>query len=498
MKKIALLFGIALGLGFTACDEFDLPNPPGQSNPEEPAFNSANLEIMQAAETLDLNADNEASKKVTLANITKLVDFPASYELLFEMELSRDAEFTDPVILATEINDTTLVQIEPSALNSAIYNNFTKDPAEIELYARLAAYAKRGDTKMRLGDTENYWYGNNYRYIVTPFVPAKVIENQYYLLERAIGSTSWNVTAALPFSKTSDQSVYDNPVFQIKIDVADAGTEWAVLPASSFDAAKLDGIMGVSDATAMEGALAEGENFVAGKITEASPYTITINVEEMSYKVALAFDYLWVPGQATSSTPSSKRVKRIATNDYITYAGAIRLRNEWFLTGQPSFDGVVYTLGSDESNKPVIDEKTGVETGHIVNDRNGIKMVADDGFYYLSVNLGTLTYKTSPINTISAIGEFNGWDTASAPELTHDKTYQTWTIENVEMTEGSEFKFCVNHDWVISFGGAYDNLVQNGGNLKVPGEAGPEAKTYKYDIKLDFSEIPNTCTLIKK
>lgn len=498
MKKIALLFGIALGLGFTACNEFDLPNPPGQSNPEEPVFNSANLEIKQAAQTLDLKADNEASEKVTLAEITKLVDFPASYDLVFEMELSQSADFAEFVTLGTEINDTTLVQIEPTALNSAIYNNFTKDPSDIEVYARLAAYAERGDTRTRLGDTENYWYASDYKYLVIPFAPEKVIEKSYYLLQRAVGATSWNVTAALPFTQTSSESVYDNPVFQIKIDVAAAGTEWAVLPGSSFDAAKLDGIMGVSDATAMEGTLAAGEDIVAGKITEASPYTIQVNIQEMTYKVALAFDYLWVPNNGSSTKPSSNRVKRLTTTNFINYTGAIYMLGDWFLTGQPSDTGVVYTLGSDEANVQVVDPETGVMTGHLVNDNAGTKMTAEKGLYYLDVNLGTLTYKASPIRMISAIGAFNGWDLATAPDMTPDKKFEVWTIKDVELTEGTEFKFCCNHEWTLSFGGAYEDLVQNGNNLVVPGEAGPNAKSHKYDIKIDFTKLPYTCTLTKK
>lgn len=490
MKKIALLLGVALGFGFAACDEFDLPNPPGQSNPEVPVFNSDNLAIAQAVETIDLNADKEAGQKVTLAEITKIVDFPEAYDLVFEMELADNEAFEEAVTLATELNDS-LVQIEPSDLNKAIYNNFTKDPSDITVYARLAAFAELGATKVRLGG-EDAWYGNDYKYLVIPFTPEKVIETSYYLLQRAVGATAWDVTSALPFSQTSDASVYDNPVFQIKIDVAAPGIEWAVIPGSSFDAANLDGIMGVVNPEALNGTLTEGDDITPGLITEVSPYTIKVNIEEMTYNVALAFDYLWVPGNATS-TSNFSRVMRLSTTDYINYSGAVRLRNTWYLTGQPSNTGVVYNLGEDENNKPVVDPETGIATGHLVNDLSGkgIKMTATNGFYYVEANLGTLTYKTSPIETISAIGAFNGWDTASAPELSHNTAFTQWTISGVELEAGSEFKFCVNHAWTLSFGGAYDNLVQNGGNLVAP-------ETGKYDIKLDFSTLPYTCTITKK
>ncbi|MDO4319032.1 MAG: hypothetical protein Q4C34_00515 [Bacteroidales bacterium] len=488
MKKITLLLGVALAMTFTACSEFDLPNPPGQSNPEVPVFKSEDLALAQAAETLDLSATNEAGEKVTLAEITKLVDFPEAYDLVVEVELADNEAFDEAVTMTAEVNDS-LVQVEPTALNTTIYNNFTKDPADITVYARMAAYAERGDTKVRLGG-EDAWYATDYKYLVIPFAPAKVIEDIYYLLERPVGGTSWNVTSALPFSKTSDASVYDNPVFQIKIDVAAPGIEWAVIPGSSFDAANLDGIMGVADPEAMTGSLTTGDEVVAGVITEVSPYTIQVNIAEMTYKVALAFDYLWVPGNATS-TSNFSRVMRLSTTDYINYNGAVRLRNTWYLTGQASNTGVVYTLGQDENNKPVVDPETGVATGKLVNDKDGIKMTATNGFYYLEVNLGTLTYKSSPIETISAIGAFNGWDTATAPELSHNTQFTVWTISGVELEAGAEFKFCVNHAWTLSFGGEYDKIEQNGGNLKAP-ESG------KFDITLDFSTIPYTCTMTKK
>lgn len=489
MKKIALTLGIALSLGLASCNEFDLPNPPGQSNPEVPVFNTENLEIKQAAETLDLVADNEAGKKVTIADITKLVDFPAAYNLLFEVDFATTEDFSDAVTIPAELNDTTLIQLEPNALNSLIYKNFTKDPAEITLHARYAAYATLGDnTKQRLGGADHF-YATDYTYVVLPFKPSKVIEGAYYLLQRPVGGTSWDVTSALPMTHTTGGSVYDNPKFSIKIDVTDAGTEWAVIPGSSFAAANLDNILGPTHPEEMSGTLSGGETFNAGVITEASPYTITVNMEQDTYEVALAFEHLWVPGQGSSTTNFSKMLQ-LSTTNYINYSGVARLRNAWYLTGQPSNTGVVYTLGQDESNVPVVDEKTGVETGHIFNDAQGLKMKAENGLYYLDVNLATLTYTKSPIETISAIGAFNDWKLETAVDLTHSSNFLTWTVKGLDLPAG-EIKFCVNHEWTLSFGGAFDDLVQNGGNLNIT-EAG------KYDVTIDFSKLPNTVKFVKK
>ena len=74
--------------------------------------------------------------------------------------------------------------------------------------------------------------------------------------------------------------------------------------------------------------------------------------------------------------------------------------------------------------------------------------------------------------------------------MTPDRYWTKFTINNVALPAG-EFKFCANHDWAISFGGALDNIVENGGNIKVE-EAGT------YDILLDFTTIPYSATLTRK
>lgn len=485
MKKTNILLGMALCLGLASCNEFDLPNPPGQSNPEVPVFNSDNLEIKQAAETLDLQAAKEAGTKVTLAEIEKIVDFPEAYTLLIEADFATAADFSDAVTIATEINDETLVQLEPSDLNKLICNNFTKDPKDITLHARLAAYATLGATKQRLGGAD-YYYATDYTYLTIPFAPEKVIESEYYLLHRAVGATSWDVTSALPFTHTSDGSPYDNPVFSIKVDVEAPGMEWAVIPGSSFDAANTDGILGVADNESMTGALVGGEEIVPGVIADASPYTITINAEADTYAVAFAYECLWVPGGANGNNFS--RALKLFTTDYITYSGTMMLNTSWYLTAQDSNKGTVFMLDGEQTESPA-----GTFTGKLdmrTTNNGGKVMSASAGLYYISANLGSLTYKLVEIPQISLIGAFNGWDTATAVDLTPNARKTTWTVKDVEMTAG-EYKFCVSHAWTYSFGGSADDIVQNGGNL-VLDEAGT------YDFTLDFTKQPNTLKIVKK
>lgn len=493
MKKIALLCGIALCFGLTACDDM-LPNPDPQSNPQLATFDSKNLVIAQDASTvsepINLQSLADQGLRVSLADITTLTDFPETYNLVFKVDLATSEDFADFTTVTATANDENVITVPSASLNAAIYDNFTHDPNPLTVYARFAAYAQQGTSEMRLGGKDTFF--GTYKYEVIPFNPAVAIDRGGYYL---IGSfCDWKVSGAIPFTQAVAGSVYDNPNFIIKIDVTEAqaaaGFEWKVVPAASIGDGNTNGMFGVEPSAAGNtGALvlAEGtEN--AGKITSAMPYTITINMETLTYSVDLAFDYLWVPGQG-SSTSNFSKVLQLYTKNYVDYQGVVRLRNSWYLTGQASNTGVVF-----KTPELTDADAKGIYSGKLVStadDPEAVNMNCPNGLYYIQANLVQLTYKASPIKSIQIIGELNGWDTATAADLTHASNFLTWTINGVEIAGGSEFKFCVDHDWALSFGGKFDNIEQNAGNLVCP-------ETGKYDITLDFSALPYTVKMVKK
>ena len=80
-------------MGFAACDEYTLPNPPAQSNPEEPVFDSADLVVTSdITGQISLPALNAERKPVTVFNYT-VENFPASYNLEIVAEFSADDTF---------------------------------------------------------------------------------------------------------------------------------------------------------------------------------------------------------------------------------------------------------------------------------------------------------------------------------------------------------------------------------------------------------------------
>lgn len=482
MKKLAFLCGVALALGFTACDD-ELPNPPAQSNPQPEIFESAGLEISQAGhgvETpIELQALADEGTKATLADITKLEDFPEGFDLVFEVEMSTTEDFAKTVTIEAAAEDNFVV-VPASTINTAIYDTFTHDPAEITLYTRLAAYARNGASSMRLGGKDAL-YGE-YTYKFVPFTPDRLLENSYFLRYRNGGD--WQT---MPFVKADEQSVYDNGVFTVNFELTQGTFEWMVLPASAVTGATLDGIMGVSadETTKTSGTLVIGEGAEANVISRVSPYVITIDVVNLTFKVSLAFEELWVPGGATGATVS--RALKLFTTDFVNYDGTMRLYNDWYLSAQSTKKGISFMLDGDQT-----ESETGVLSGNLVQvaDASGAAMSAANGLYYIRVNLGTMKYTATPVKQISVIGDFNEWDLETAVDLTPNSRFQKWTAKDVEMTAG-EYKFCVDHSWALSYGGEMGDLRQNGSNLTLE-------KAGKYDIEIDFAKQPNVLKMTKK
>ncbi|MDE6301251.1 MAG: hypothetical protein K2M19_06005 [Muribaculaceae bacterium] len=496
MNKFAYICGIAaLSLGFVACDD-ELPNPPGQSNPQPEIFESSGLVIAQdgfgETEALNLQYDADNGLKTVLGKITTLDKFPEGFQLYFVYEVSTTEDFAKTAEFEASAEENDIV-VSPSTLNTVIYENFTRDPQEITVYSRVAAYARQGESVMRLGGADKYF--GEYTYKVLPFTPERVIENSYYLLTRTVGATTWNLNTAQEFTQVEEGSPYDSPVFMVKFDVPVGGLEWAVLPGSNFVAANTAVVFGVAEADAIEGNLvaADGETALAGVISEESPYSVTVNMETLTYSVAFAYEYLYV---VSNGNTDFSKARKLSTQNYLNYSGFARLQNNWYLTGQPNLDGALFKTSGDE---PEVSED-GVIKGEVVmtnkDDADAADMLAADGLYYIDINLGVFKYTATRINTISLIGGFNDWTLETAVDFTPSSTSLIWNLKDIALPEG-ELKFCCNHAWTLDFGGeegavAGDgDMVFKGANIKVE-EAG------KYDIKLNFNNVPPTFSFTKK
>lgn len=487
MKK-SIFYGLSLvlSLGIVACDNYEEPNPKPQTNPQEPVFESASIEMNQASgdQAINLNEVNENNGKVQLAQLGELANFPEGYDLTLVAELSANEGFSNVAEVATTI-DNNMVYAAPDALDAgfnAALNSIA--PENRTVYIRYKGYATQGDTKIRLGGPDVYFCPMNV--VMRPFDPDFVVEDKYYLIgtcsDGSINSKAIEMT-------NSGISPYDDPVFSVVVDItaaeAAAGYEWAVIPASTLAAGSgvVFGPEFDDNLYGAEGNLKAYETVgVFGIIEEENKHLISVNMRPdekglHAYTWILAIPNLYTPGGANGWNQSASDL--LYTSNYVDYEGFIHASGEFKFTSAPDWNHTNYGYASD---------------GKLSTDGGaGNIPVAADGLYYAKANISALTYSLSPvITTIGVIGDAtpNGWD-ASTP-LTPSEDFLTWT--GTVTMKGGEFKFRANDSWdVVNLGGSTEFLSTDGGapNIPSPGEG-------TYDITLNLGSYPYTATLVKK
>lgn len=501
MKKIKFISAIALTMVMASCDDFDLPNPPGQTNPEpEAVFENSGIVLTQGDATVNLVEANKANTDVTVANITELVNFPADYTLSVDMDIAGDASFSNATTISTTIVDNA-VMVNPDIFNGAIQKSITKKPGVYEVYSRFKAYAERGTTRVRLGGLDAFFAADS-KFNVTTLDPVKVMEEAYYLVPCDANGNPVMSKAVKMNNTLGNVSVYDNPEFAVKISVdeaaaqSEAGYLWKIAPQSAITAGSTDDVFGCNPSAESDLTGKLGAGYNAGSIHLQGDVLITINVELDSYTVNYAFEVLYPLSGATLSKPENALM--LYTNNYINYTGVTVINQQWILAAQPDQKGDV-VFKQDENSDPEISEDGLTQTGLMTAASTGTRIRAPykgNCLYWCDVNLVQLSYSITALETLSVIGDGNGWDLATAVKLTPSKDLKIWTAENV--TIGTEFKINANGAWDIGFSGTsvpdvtgkqvYNvNKQDGGGNLKaVPG-------TYK--VTVDFSTMPYTVVL---
>lgn len=109
------------------------------------------------------------------------------------------------------------------------------------------------------------------------------------------------------------------------------------------------------------------------------------------------------------------------------------------------------------------------------------------GLWWVKANLNALTCQLIHVETIGIIGLNGDWD--NDIEMTPSADKMKWTA-TMTANGDTDFKFRVNHGWDANLGGSAENLIYNAGNI------GIGAGTY--EVTLDISSVPYTCTWVKK
>ena len=129
-------------------------------------------------------------------------------------------------------------------------------------------------------------------------------------------------------------------------------------------------------------------------------------------------------------------------------------------------------------------------TGTLINDGGSGNIMVAPGFYRALVNLKDMTYQLTAISTIGIVGpaQSGGWDADT--DMTYNPATFAWEA-TIDLA-ADEFKFRANDAWDINWGGAENELVANGSNLRIA-----EAGTYFIQL-FPLCETKSYCIITKK
>lgn len=501
MKKFTFIAVAALALSaLTACDEYTLPNPPAQSNEPEVAFNNGDLTVTNLLNgTLNLGDYTDGQNPEVLKY--EAINVPQDRSIKFVMEISADEEYAESTDVATLRGDDGIVSVSAYDLQEAYNATISREPVQSTLYVRFKAYMTNasGSESIRIGGLNNFYCVQSVNF--TPVLLGHVVETSYYM----IGSfNNFQTTGAVPLIKSNEGNPYDEPdfylPFQVSAEQAQAGFSWAIIPGSAYEAGNLNGAFGAAPNAVdnpLVGSLVMTDDVVlaAGQVPDPGSYMLKVNMYDLKYSVALAYEFLYV--KANGYYPQYDKMLRLFTDDYVNYNGVVRTSGKFRLACQASDSGLFYGEAEDSEA-----ETNGlITTGKLqsyADQASTPALSVPNGFFYCKANIKDLEWQATQIENISIVGVFsiNGkaynWnEKAEETTMTPDRYMVTYTFNNVTFEAGNEFKFNCNKTWDLSFGGEFTNIVENGGNLKVE-EAGT------YDITLDFTTIPYSVKMVKK
>lgn len=497
----------------TSCVDDIEPAKP-QENPQEPILQTGNIKStlsgtfaspQPALNLEDYRAENAMVEVLTLSEAT---DLPAGASVGYVMELSDTEDFARKSSLQTYPGDgasnTNIYYVFASEWNDAHLYLFGKSPKVKTAYYRIKCYVTVDESNFRFGGPDYYVAQGTLQ--ETCMDSGFVIEDNYYLLGNA---TSWTLSEAgtldaAKFTHNPDVSVYDDPVFTLNFEVTQAvldanggGCYWKIAPQSSIDNDSWDGVVGpqTDGDTSASGVLVSTDP-QAGKIGEAGKYKMTINMEEMTYKIekVLQPEYLYTPGDSNGWNQEASAWLQVFKGnkdgkDVEYYYGVSPLNGGFKICAAPKWDNATDygAVNTDPADK-----------GSLVLGQAGANITPPaEGVYWIRVNYETKGYQLTdyvltPITRVGLIGSFeaSGWNEDNDIEMATADGGKTYTADII-FKANDEFKVRFNNAWALNLGGEIKGLTFDGANIKVE-----TAGTYTVTLKL-LGGVP-TITMTKK
>ena len=468
MKKYLLysLLGVA-ALSATSCNEdFNEDVAAPQQWEQEAAITLPGLTV-SSANTIDLA---EAGDSVTIFTHFLSGALPEGATVNnFRVDLAAENEITS-------LKASTTGKVATAELQTAIEKAYGKRPTERSFNATVYAnIIVNGQASLIKGETT-----------VKAIPVAPQISQHYYL----IGAPSaWDPTCVtMPFNH-SDKDVYEDPIFTIVFPIADGETWFAVTDDITVEKNDLSQVFGCAEGNGNNGAegslkrradLTDDGSFKVVVEGDAKFIKMTLNMMEYTYKIEkLNFaEFIYVPGNHQGWAPDKAPALQSPAFDGV-YVGYTYLNGNFKFTKERNWNAE-YNF-NDFATKDAI---------FFNNDGSNIN-ISEEGFYQIKADVASSNL--SAVKTTWGIigpAQAGGWDADT--DMTWNAEDESWTA-TLDLA-ADEFKFRANDGWTINVGGSFDNLTQDGGNMKVA-----EAGTYEVKLFLTRSTSDKMyCTITKK
>ena len=514
-----------LSLGLVACNENFDPEVGPQSNLQESLLQASDVTVTTAIpDAINLadyiDAETSAEKPILIGTAAvKEGAMPKNTILKAEVEVSRDADFSESVIIeANSMAETQEITIQPGMLEDAYFNEITKNPNTTQLYMRTIMYTVTGgEAEAIVGKPgENY-----YTQKTVTFTPLNklTIAPAYYIVG---GPNDWNDAPKKQIKfEHSGEDVYIDPVFTVVFDAAASGDTWFAIgddeacEAIPNDWSKLYGIVG-GNSEAKEGKLARRAEMGADNSfcvkAGAKKIRVTIDMMEQTFKVeavSIADSYYLVGGNGAWANDKSQKFSHSDRDvfedpvfSYVLTGGS----ELWFAFGDAeALDAIdandwkqlFGTTGASEDLSGSFDRRYNLDGDHSFHVDGSAK------FYRFTINALDMTYTITPLNFdpyIYFIGATDGWANAEQKlALTDESGIYTGYLYCADPNGwGNEFKFQrTPGDWgtEVNTGmmtGITGDFGDGGGNFKATAGEGV------YYVTLDMANMTINALKVEK
>lgn len=449
MKKY-ILSALVLATSLVACtdDYQDWANPQAVEQPAIATFDEGSVSSVDLIDFANI-PDNQTTVKV--CNITA----PSSSDMSYNQVSYR---LVDGMHEYYDLSNDGYMSV--ADLKTYIETWYGKAPVVRDIPFQVEKWISNGTTSIKVGG-------------LGIVVNAKLTAPEIYPHFYVIGAPSaWDPTCTtLPF-KHSDVNVYDDPIFTVMFPVENGDTWFAFVDDKTVEAvndwslvfAAREGngknLIGEKGSLCRRNELdaeAGDGSFMVSVNNDAKFIKVTVNLLDGWYLIEKInfVDYIYLPGNAQGWNPGTASALKHEGNGL--YTGFAYMDGDFKFTQERAW-AAEYNNGSFSTCSD--DFSLGDGQG------GNISFTGTPGVYYFEVNVATGDLKATRVEKIGMIGDFNGW--GADFEMTWNADELCYEAQNPGITAAG-WKFRMNGDWAVNYGGALDNLTKDGSNIDAVG-----------------------------